>query len=156
MTKLNWCIKKSSYEIVEPSSNLSKAYLQKAQNSLDALSRLKGNAEWEISSAYYAIYFSLYAILMKTGVKCENHTCTIEFVKEFLKHFSEEEALFFETARSCRADKQYYTDREIKEEDRKKMAEKAPEIYIKCKEIINRMTESEINKIRSKLEMMIK
>ena len=50
--------------------------------------------DWKISTAYYTIYFSLYALLMKIGVKCEIHSCTIEFARQLLKEqISKEEVM---------------------------------------------------------------
>ncbi|MEN6379840.1 MAG: hypothetical protein ABFD15_09720 [Methanofastidiosum sp.] len=43
--------------------------------------------EWKIATAYYTLYFSLYAMLMRIGVKSEIHSCTVDFVKEYLMNF---------------------------------------------------------------------
>ncbi|MCK5699337.1 MAG: hypothetical protein KAH93_05795, partial [Candidatus Aenigmarchaeota archaeon] len=85
MEMIKWCMGlKKGLEIVEPNKNLSKVYIEKSEKALDAAGSLKNNKDWEISSSYYAMYFALYAILMKIGIKCENHTCTIEFMNIFL------------------------------------------------------------------------
>ena len=68
MDKIRWCLEaKNGIELVEPSEHLAVAYLKKAEGSLKAAASLKDNRDWEISSCYYAMYFSLYAILMKSG-----------------------------------------------------------------------------------------
>lgn len=87
--KIQWCIQqKRGIELIEPSENLAKAYLQKAEKALASMKANKGNTEWEISSGYYAMYFSVYAILMRLGVKSEIHSCTIEFAKSTSKDTS--------------------------------------------------------------------
>ncbi|MCH8329263.1 MAG: hypothetical protein IIB81_02630, partial [Nanoarchaeota archaeon] len=93
MEKIEWCMKqKNGIEVVEPNENLSKAYIKKAEDALKAAASLKGNKDWEISSLYYTMYFSLYSILMRIGIKCEIHSCTIEFMRQFLQeHFNDDD-----------------------------------------------------------------
>jgi len=65
--------------MVNPSDNLTKAYLEKSRNALKSM-EVNANAgitEWAISAAYYARYFAVYALLSKIGAKCEIHDCTI-------------------------------------------------------------------------------
>ena len=70
MEKISWCLGiKSGIEIVEPNENLSKVYIMKAENALSAAKSLKNNRDWEISSCYYSMYFALYSILMRIGIK---------------------------------------------------------------------------------------
>ena len=77
---LRWCLRQSKgIRLVRPSGNLAKAYLKKSRS---ALRSMKVNAEngiedWAISAAYYAKYFSVYALLSNLGVKSEIHDCTI-------------------------------------------------------------------------------
>lgn len=118
MNKIEWCLKqKNGIELVKPNEELKEAYLRKAENALRATVSLSGNQEWEISSSYYTMYFSLYAILMKMGVKCEIHSCTISFMKSFLqKYFTREEISLIEKSQKARIDAQYYSDRNIPED----------------------------------------
>jgi uncharacterized protein (UPF0332 family) len=37
--------------------------------------------EWTATTAYYARYFALYALLMKIGAKSEIHDCTINIAQ---------------------------------------------------------------------------
>ncbi|MBI2666066.1 HEPN domain-containing protein [Candidatus Woesearchaeota archaeon] len=150
MDKLAWCKKqKNGIELIEQNQNLSQEYIEKAENALMAVKSLEGNKEWQISSAYYAMYFSLYAILMKLGIKCEIHACTIEIMKKILaKYFSTEEINLLQKSLTARIDAQYYTDRDVKEEQRINMIENAPKFHLKCKEIIIRFTSKETDAIR--------
>jgi len=149
--KIDWCInQKQGLELIDQNDNLSKEYLIKAENSLKAVKSLKNNIEWQISAAYYSMYFSLYAILMKIGVKSEIHSCTIEFAKIFLKDYLfDKEIILLKSAMKARINLQYYTNRSLTLNKRDIIIEFAPEFYIKCEEILNDLTESQINKIRS-------
>jgi uncharacterized protein (UPF0332 family) len=37
--------------------------------------------DWILTTAYYARYFALYALLTKIGIKSEIHDCTINLAK---------------------------------------------------------------------------
>jgi uncharacterized protein (UPF0332 family) len=153
MDKIKWCInQKNGIRIIDPNTNLADAYIRKAE---DGLSSLRSNLtkDWKISIAYYTVYFSLYAILMRIGIKCEIHSCTIEFVKRYLKeYFSSEETDFFERALEARIDAQYYIDRSVPDKQYQEMLKKTPEMLVKCKNIIQRLNEKKIEEIRNKLK----
>ena len=153
MEKIDWCLKqKNGIELVEPNEDLSKAYLKKAEDSLRASVALKDNKDWEISSAYYAQYFGLYAILMKIGIKCEIHSCTIIFMKEYLyDYFTQEEMEFISKSQKARNNMQYYSDRSISDKLYLKIIKNTPLFLVKCKYILNEINEKEIKKIRGKL-----
>src|SRR6056297_2086346 len=113
MNNFDWCMKQSGgLELISPNQNLCDEYFKKAENALDALKKLEGNIEWQVSSAYYAMYFSLYALFMKIGVKSEIHKCTLTFMKK-ITYFSNEDIFLLEKASKSRVDLQYYTDRHI-------------------------------------------
>lgn len=153
MDKIKWCLKvKNGLEMAEPNDELTKAYLKKAENSLRATGVLKDNKDWEISSSYYTMYFSLYAILMKIGIKCEIHSCTISFMQNFLnKHFTDEEIELIEKSQKARIDTQYYSDRNISDELYERMINNAALFLAKCKKVLNDLAEEEIENIRGNL-----
>ena len=65
MDKIKWCAgKKEGLRLIEPNSNLATAYIKKAEEALESM-RVNIIKDWKISTAYYTIYFSLYAILTK-------------------------------------------------------------------------------------------
>lgn len=131
---------------------MANAYLKKAE---DALESMKVNIikDWKISTAYYTIYFSLYSVLMKLGVKCEIHSCTIEFAKRFLEEYFEEKELdFIEDSLKARVDSQYYIDRTVPDEQYAKMIQKAPEYLVKCKAILIKLNEKKVHEIRNKFQ----
>ncbi len=152
MDKIVWCLKKRrGIEIIEPNSNLSEAYIKKAQQSLEEMHNIK-TKDWKITIAYYTMYFSLYAILMRVGVKSELHSCTIEFMKKFLSnYFTKDECALMEDAFNARIDMQYYTDRGLDDDILDKVVDMVPDFLVKCKNILLRITEKDINKIRSAL-----
>ncbi len=156
MANVNWCLtQKDGIKLIEPSQNLAEAYIKKAEESLISL---KENSvkEWKITTAYYSMYFSLYAILNRIGVKCEIHACTIEFARNFLKeYFSEEEIEFLEDSMGARVDTLYYTNRNVENELYENMINNAPEILVKCKDIVNKIDENKINQIREKVSKNI-
>ncbi|MFW6230748.1 MAG: HEPN domain-containing protein [Nanoarchaeota archaeon] len=158
MNKIRWCLQqKNGIEIVEPNENLKDAYLKKAEDSLRAVASLEDNRDWEISSSYYAMYFSLYAILQKIGVKCEIHSCTINFMKIFLKdHFTEKDIHLLETSQKARIDAQYYSDRNVSDEIYNMMTTECASFLAKCRQIAHNLTEQEINDIRKRLSVLRK
>ncbi len=153
MNKILWCSKKKGgLSLIEPNSDLAHAYIKKAEESLESM-RINVVKDWKISTAYYTLYFSLYSILTKIGVKCEIHSCTIEFAKRFLKdYFNKEELDFTEDSLKARIDSQYYVDRTVPDEQYNKMIAKAPEFLIKCKSILIKLNEKKINQIRSEFQ----
>ena len=153
MDKIKWCVgKKEGLSLIEPNSDLANAYIKKAEEALESM-RVNIIKDWRISTAYYTIYFSLYAVLMKLGVKCVIHSCTIEFAKMFLKEFFEENELdFTEDSLKARVDSQYYIDRTIPDEQYNKMIQKAPEFLVKCKSVIIKLNEKKVNGIRDKFQ----
>ena len=157
MSKLNWCIRqRAGITLVEPNPNLADAYLKKAEDSLVSIT-INKIRDWKISTAYYTIYFSLYAILMKLGVKCEIHSCTIEFAKHFLKdYFKEDEFDLLEDSLKARIDSQYYVDKRIKDEQFQEMIKTAPKFFVKCKLIIEKINENKVNSIRKELKQILK
>lgn len=156
MTKLDWCIStKNGIELVEPSDILWKAYQGKAERSLHAVSNLKNNKEWAITSAYYAMYFSFYAILMKIGIKCEIHSCTVELMRSLFKeYFTKEQMELLKKAMNARVDILYYVDRIVQEEECKDILEKAPQFVVACKEIAFSIKEKEREHILETLKNM--
>ena len=153
MDKIKWCAgKKEGLSLIEPNSNLAESYTKKAEEALESM-RVNVIKDWKISTAYYTLYFSLYSILTKIGIKCEIHSCTIEFAKRFLgEFFSEEELDFTEDSLKARIDSQYYVDRTVPDEQYNKMIKKAPEFLVKCKSILIRLNEKKINEIRKEFQ----
>ena len=157
MDKIKWCAgKKEGLSLIEPNSNLAEAYIKKAEEALESM-RVNVIKDWKISTAYYTLYFSLYSILTKIGIKCEIHSCTIEFAKRFLRdYFTEEDLDFIEDSLKARIDSQYYVDRTVSDDQYNKMIKKAPEFLVKCKSILIKLNEKKINDIRKEFKKALK
>jgi len=153
MNKIDWCLKKKEgFKLIEPNPNLAEAYTKKAEESLKSI-KINIIKDWKISTAYYTIYFSLYALLMKIGIKSEIHSCTIEFAKQFLKeYFNEEDFNFIENALKARIDSQYYINRSVPDAQYDKMIKFSPEFFVKCKSILVKLNEKKINEIRKRFQ----
>ncbi|MFH0870616.1 MAG: HEPN domain-containing protein [archaeon] len=154
MDRIEWCLRiAKGLELIEPNINLSKVYFLKAENALKAARRLRGIPEWEITASYYAIYFGVYAIMMRMGVKCENHSCTIAFCERFLSmHLSKDEINLLGSACKARIDAQYYSDKPVEERLRESLLKKAPLFIEQCKEAYASLKEKEIVRIRTLLD----
>jgi len=105
MDKLNWCFKqKKGIKIIEPNEIISKNYLSRAKNDLENIS--KQDKIWKVIFSYYICYNSIYAVLMRYGIKSEIHSCSIELLKLFenLKTFRD----FLKGLKEQRTNVQYY------------------------------------------------
>jgi len=155
--KIKWCAgKKEGLSLIEPNSDLAEAYVKKAEEALESM-RINVIKDWKISTAYYTIYFSLYSILTRIGIKCEIHSCTIEFAKRFLREYLAEEDLdFTEDSLKARIDSQYYVDRAVSDEQYNKMVKNSPEFLVKCKSISNKLNEKKVNDIRKEFQKALR
>lgn len=154
MDQIKWCVdQKKGINLVEPSDNLRDAYLIKAEEALEVLRATKIR-DWQLTTAYYAMYHGIYSLLMKIGVKCEIHACTIEFTKRYLnKHFTTADIFLIDKAFRARNDAQYYVNRTVTNEDYNAIMKMAPSFFVKCKNII--LDQKEINEIREKIKNLI-
>ena len=150
MDQIKWCLnQKKGIELVEPSDNLRDAYLVKAEDALDTLKTSKSR-DWQLTTAYYTIYNSIYSLLMKIGIKCEIHSCTIEFTKRYLKdHFTPEDFELIDKAFSARIDSQYYVNRQVPDQNYDLITKKTPAFLVKCKNIV--LDQKEIIEIRARV-----
>ncbi|MBR9691767.1 hypothetical protein GOV06_03185 [Candidatus Woesearchaeota archaeon] len=112
MVTLEWCKnQKKGLKLVEPNDNLSREYMQTAEETLEVLRNIKSKSKiWLATTKYYCEYFAVYSLLMKIGIKCEIHDCTIsvcrllEDRKVIPKGFSN----ILEKDKKLRIDNQYY------------------------------------------------
>lgn len=150
MDQIKWCLnQKKGIELVEPNDNLRDAYLIKAEEALETL-RTSKSRDWQLTTAYYTIYHGIYSLLMKIGVKCEIHSCTIEFTKRFLKdYFSSEDFELIDKAFSARIDSQYYVNKEVPDKNYDLIIKKTPAFLVKCKNVV--IDQKEIDGIRDQI-----
>ena len=155
MVSLKWCCKqKDGIKLIEPSDNLSLSYMQMADNALGTMNReRKYNLTFAISAGYYSMYYSLYSVLMKLGVKCEIHSCTLEFMKVLLSEFyTKEDFKIISKAFDLRNIAQYYVDKVIDTKESDMIMSKAPLFVNTSKDILSRMNEEDVKKIRDSLK----
>ncbi len=81
--KIKWCFNQKNVDLIEPNENLSREYLRSAEETYEELilPYKKRSRMWLATQKYYFEYFLVYAILMRFGIKCEIHECTIELAK---------------------------------------------------------------------------
>lgn len=155
MTKqsfLNKLKEEGKLKIVEPSEEVCKSYLEKADDCFKSAKILLQNSLYEnsISMSYYAMYDSLTALLFKIGIKCENHSAAILLLKELFNENKLFKAISF--AKEERIDKQYYVTSKDNVILTKKSADdllkKAEEFIVQIKLIIKKINTSKIEELR--------
>lgn len=153
--KLNWCCKqRNGLQIVNINDNLAREYLQSAEETLLVLQNIKGKSNmWLATTKYYCEYFSVYALLMKFGIKSEIHECTIEICR-----FLEEKGVVplgytkrLEDDKELRIDNQYY----LKNRKVNLNFDELREFILILKNRVNIITKEEVNKIRVELKNLI-
>lgn len=153
MNKISWCKKQDKgIKLVKPSDNLSKEYYQNAEESLRVLRSIKETRSniWLATTKYYIEYFGVYSVLMKIGVKCEIHDCTIALV-----WFLEKEgvikpgiARILEKDKGLRIDNQYYLKNKPVDID----FERLSGFMISMRKSLDKLDKDMINKLRAKIK----
>jgi len=144
--KLTWCLKqKRGIELTGLKPHLSESYIKEADDTLGNMLAISG--KWKLIMGYYACYNSLYAILMKCGIRCEIHECSIALMG--LLGFDNGMIDFLIRSKDNRIQAQYYL-KKIEFED-----EIGVKRFIsKCKEILEELNSERINEIRSAIEKL--
>jgi uncharacterized protein (UPF0332 family) len=147
--KLIWCARvKNGITLVEPNGDLAFAYLRKSEEAMETMHSV-GSRDWKISTGYYSLYFSLYSVLIKTGIKSENHVCTIEIMQHiFADFFTPDECNLLDKARQARIETQYYTTSEVSAIFEEILKKQVPRFLVKCRGIVDRLNEKQIGNLR--------
>ncbi|MGE0793600.1 MAG: hypothetical protein AB7V77_05480 [Candidatus Woesearchaeota archaeon] len=139
--KLNWCLLQiHGIKLIEPNINLSNSYAKEADETLENVFTSKG--KWKTITAYYACYSAIYSILMRCGIKCEIHDCTLELINLF--DFTNEEKTFIKNLKEDRINAQYFLKNIILDNEKQ-----VKQFILKCKVILNKLNSTEIEKIRN-------
>lgn len=151
MVSLKWCCRqKSGIKLVEPSDEIAKGYIALAENSLGTMNREREqNIVFSVSACYYSMYYSLYSLIAKIGVKSEIHACSIELAGFF--DYSEEDKKLIKKAFDIRNTIQYYVDKVIDEKEIEFIISSASEFVVKSREILESIDENKVNEIRQKI-----
>ena len=138
--KIKWCIKqKNGINLIELNPHLSESYMKEADETLENVFYAKG--KWKTITAYYACYNAFYSLLMKCGIKCEIHDCSLELLNLF--NFEKSEIILFKKLKDDRIQAQYYLkDIFLKDESSVK------KFILKCKTILNDLNSEKIEQIR--------
>jgi len=142
--------------IIEPNPNLTKEYLRKAISALNTMSaalQIK-ETDWILTTAYYARYFALYALLMKIGIKSEIHDCSIAIARLLAKNkiLTQNLVADITQAKQTRIDTQYYITKEIKQEEIIKNIESARKFVLEIQKSIEEITTEQTTALRNKLK----
>src|SRR3989344_3173593 len=152
MEKISWCKKQvKGIKLIEPNDNISNEYYHNAEESLKVLRSIEATRSnmWLATTKYYIEYFAVYSVLMKIGIKCEIHDCTIALV-EFLekeKLIKNGIAKILEKDKELRIDNQYYLKNKKVDID----FDNISEFIISIKETLDRLDKDKIREIRSKI-----
>jgi len=151
---LNKLHNEGKLKLVEPSEEIKESYLKKSESHLSSAKILLQNSRLEeaVSMAYYSMYYTLTALLYKTGIKCENHTATIIILKEIFNTDNEKIAF----AKKERIDKQYYVDFQITKKEVKELINATEEFNTTLLNKIARINREYIHKHREKLKNLLK
>src|SRR3989344_3215728 len=85
--KFNDCLRKKLINKIEIDESEIKAHIIKAKHYLKAMDyNIKGNfSDVAVSNAFYAMYHSLLALLLKLGYEAKNQECAINAVQYFIE-----------------------------------------------------------------------
>jgi len=154
---ISWCLKqRRGIKVEHPNVNLANVYIKKAMSSLNILNSAleKDEVDWIATTAYYARYFALYALLQKCGIKSEIHDCTISLMKYL---FVDENIIAdnfhneLKLAKELRVDVQYYVAEELDKDKLKTDSETARNFVLKMEEVIENITKEQVELVRSKI-----
>ena len=152
MAILDWCKrKKQGILLIEPNENLFKEYILTAEETLDVLRGIKGKSKvWLATTKYYCEYFAVYALLMRIGIKCEIHECTIALCRLLENEgiVPSGYAQILDEDKQLRIDNQYYLKNREVPLDYGKLVE----FVVTLKGIGIRLSEESIQKCRKRLE----
>ena len=137
--------------MIQPNDNLSREYYENAEESIGVLRSIKETKSnmWLATTKYYIEYFSVYSVLMKIGIRCEIHDCTIalmEFLEneDIIKHGISKT---LDKDKELRIENQYYLKNNPVEID----FEKLSEFMLSVKQTLSKLNSSKIADLREKI-----
>jgi uncharacterized protein (UPF0332 family) len=154
-----WCLKqKRGIRIIQPNENLTKAYLKKAisaLNTMNAALEIK-ETDWITTTAYYARYFALYALLMKMGIKSEIHDCSIAVARLLTENgiLRKDLASDISNSKQARINIQYYVEKELDQACIRKDVENARNFVLELEKVIENVTTDRIEEVRAHMKAL--
>ena len=109
--------------------------------------------EWVSTTAYYARYFALYALLMKIGIKSEIHDCTINVARLLAKNGVLDDRLVDDlfVAKQARIDTQYYVATEFSTDDLEDNVAGARNFVLETEKFIDIISDKQIQTVRDQI-----
>lgn len=152
--RLKWCFKRQGrVKLVNPSENLAAAYTKKAENAIRSMevNASAGLYDWLLSARYYAMYFAVYALFSKIGIKSEIHDCTIAiFEYLFAADFGKDTMWELKAAKDTRIEAQYYTS--ALHVDAEGIISQTKNFVLRVGELIDKTSQDKVELIRNKLD----
>ena len=150
MSQISWCKKQlNGIKLIKPNDNLSEEYLRNAEESMKVLKIIHPvqSNMWLATTKYYIEYFSVYSVLMKIGIKCEIHDCTLALVRLLEKRniFKKGTYKTLDNDKELRIDNQYYLKNKKVFID----FEKLSGLIVDARKIVNELTADKIQEIRT-------
>lgn len=125
---------------------MSEVYVKEADETLENVFFAKG--KWKLITAYYACYNALYALLMKCGIRCEIHDCSLNLMELF--GFDVEDVKFLKKLKEDRIRAQYHLKNIVLENELD-----VKKFILKCKTLLNNLDSKKIEKIRAETNVGI-
>lgn len=109
--------------------------------------------EWVSTTAYYARYFALYALLMKIGIKSEIHDCTINVARLLAKNGVLGDRLVDDLflAKQARIDTQYYVATDFSSDNLEVNVAGARNFVLEIEKTIDIISDRQIQMIRDQI-----
>lgn len=143
--QIQWCLHQTKgIKLIAPNDGISENYLKEAVSDFETSENV--NQKWKIVTCYYACYNAVYSILMRIGIKCEIHDCTIALMN--ILGFTAEEIQFLIGLKNERINTQYYLKPSYLNIERKQILT----FINKCKTLLKEINDDKINNIRNKIQ----
>jgi len=155
MKKINWCKQqKNGIRLIEPNDNLSLEYFNNAEESMKVLKQIYSTQSnmWLATTKYYIEYFAIYSVLMKLGIKCEIHDCSLALIKLLEENHLFQKGTYdiLEKDKELRIDNQYY----LKNKEVIINFNSLSSFLLKIKEIIEKLNKDKIKEIRNLVDSL--
>lgn len=149
MVTIDWCKEqRKGIQLIDPSNKLSERYLGAAKETLSTI-RLLGKSSnlWLATTNYYFLYFLAYALLIRVGIKCEIHECTIKVIEAFESQEYIENGFsnLLSRSKKLRVDNQYY----LKNDSVLLNPDDLSTIYYNFEILLRSLSSEKVTKIRS-------
>jgi uncharacterized protein (UPF0332 family) len=138
--------------MVEPSSEISEAYLHRSEESLSSAKTLlkAGNLRDSVALSYFSMYHCLLSALFRIGIKSENHAASIILLKELFGIDNRT----ISKAKEERVDKQYYVDYWVSREEAILSVKSAEDFITEMNSLIAGLNDAKIKEHRKNAECL--